>query len=165
MILYLCRHGIAEEAEGRLRDEERALTDEGVRKFRRGARGFASLEPNVTHILTSPLVRARQTADLLQEALARSQKAAPKLRGSNALKPPGKLEHLLQELRDMPEAEGVVAVGHEPSLSVFLGLLCFGRDGMCEVKKGGIAAIELDEEVREGKLLWLMTGAQLRGIG
>ena len=173
MILYLCRHGIAEEGGGKMRDEERALTGEGIRKFKKGARGFArhlveggeGMERGEMVILTSPLVRARETAGILQEAMEKELGRSVQLRETPTLAPPGRLEGLLAELRELHEMSGVVAVGHEPYLGAWIGELCFRGEGFCELKKGGMAAIELDERGRTGKLRWLVTGGMLKELG
>lgn len=161
MMLYLCRHGIAEDAAPS--DDARALTREGVKKFREAARGFVRLEPAVTHILTSSLVRARQTAEILADVLADARLSAEP-RVSCALAPPGDLRMLLSEIRDLAACRSVVAVGHEPTLSRWVGQLCFGATGSCEMKKGAIAGIELDAAMRHGHLMFLLQPAQLRGL-
>jgi len=166
MILYLCRHGSAEEAGtgGRAGDARRALTDEGAEKFRRAAKGFSQLEPDVTHILTSPLRRAEQTAVILRDVLGKSRAVPPRLIKTESLAPPGKLESLLAEIRAWPKAAGVVAVAHEPFLSDWIGQLCFGHAGSCELKKGAIAAIDLQADDARGTLLYLLQPGQLRAL-
>ena len=162
MILYLCRHGIAEDAGAGQSDADRALTPEGIKKFRTAAKGFAELEPEVSHILTSPLLRARQTAEILVDALERDKKKV-ELVVCNALGPGANLRGLLGQLHDL-RATGAVAVGHEPSMSAFVGELCFGTAGRCAMKKGAIAAIDLDERQRTGMLLYLLQPGQLRRL-
>ena len=164
MILYLCRHGSAEDGGPGVPDAKRALTDEGAAKFRRVAKGFFKQEPEVTHILTSPLVRAEQTATILRDVLGKARAVPPRLVKTGSLAPPGKLESLLAEIREWPEAEGVVAVAHEPFLSEWIGKLCFGHAGSCELKKGAIAAIELDADEARGTLLYLLQPGQLRAL-
>lgn len=163
MILYLCRHAAAEEAIGAMRDEDRPLAPDGIDKFRRAARGFAALEPDVTHIVTSPLLRARQTAEILFDILAQDKHVSLDPTVLEALGPPGKLEVLLSKVQAIKGAKNVVAVGHEPTLSAWIGLLCFGERGRCSLKKGAMAAIELGERQR-GELLWLLQPRQLRKL-
>jgi phosphohistidine phosphatase len=158
MILYLCRHAIAEDPiDGD--DFHRALTPEGIKKFRQSARGFLKLDPQVGHILTSPLVRARQTADLLAEALA-EKKEKVDITPCEPLGIPADLRQFLSELRK--HKGNAVAVGHEPTLSEWIGELCFGAVGRCEMKKGAIAAIEILGS--EGTLLWHLQPGQLRAL-
>ncbi len=163
MILYLCRHAAAEDAHDGLRDEDRPLTPEGITKFRKAAKGFCLLEPQVTHIITSPLLRARQTAEILFEILAQDGQVSTDPIITDVLGPPGKLDALLAKARTLKNSGNVVAVGHEPILSTWIGQLCFGTHGACAMKKGAIAAIELSERNR-GELLWLMQPRQLRAV-
>ena len=163
MILYLCRHAAAADATGAQPDEDRALTPEGSAKFRKAARGFCALDPAVTHILTSPLLRARQTAEILFDILAEAGQLALDPIVTDTLAPPGKLAGLLAKARGLKAAGNIIAVGHEPTLSTWIGQLCFGQGGACELKKGAIAAVELTER-SAGTLLWLMQPRQLRAL-
>jgi phosphohistidine phosphatase len=160
MMLYLCRHAIAEEnAEGG--DFHRALTAEGKVKFRRAAKGFLSLKPEVSHVLSSPLLRARQTAEILVEAIAQAKLKA-ELDICDAVGIPADIRKFLAALRKLKG--NVVAVGHEPTLSEWIGEICFGAAGGCEMKKGAIAAIEMTSASR-GTLLWMMRAGQLAKLG
>jgi phosphohistidine phosphatase len=163
MILYICRHAAATDPTGSLRDEDRPLTPEGIAKFRKAAKGFCALDPEATHILTSPLLRARQTAEILFDVLAKAGHIAADPIITDSLAPPGKLDGLLAKVRSVKNAGNIVAVGHEPTLSTWIGQLCFGQRGGCELKKGAIAAIELTERGR-GDLVWLMQPGQLRQL-
>src|ERR1051325_10595965 len=101
MKLYLVRHGIAEEAKDTKPDGQRALTPEGIEKFKQAAKGFARMldeEETIAVILTSPLARARQTAEILAKALAKQGKAAT-VKASAALDFPGDLNKALDETR------------------------------------------------------------------
>ena len=162
MILYLCRHAAAADATPGQSDADRPLTGEGLRKFRAAARGFASLDPAITCILTSPLLRARQTAEVLAETFARKKQKVD-LAIADALAPPGHLRALLSHLREL-RAPAAIAVGHEPTLSEFLGELCFAAPGHCEFKKGAIAALDLADNFRHATLLYLLPPAQLRAL-
>lgn len=164
MILYLCRHASAEEGRAGVPDAKRALTDEGARKFRRAAKGFLQTEPEVSHIFTSPLIRAEQTAAILRDVLGKAQPSPVQVIKTEALAPPGRLEGLLDEIWEWPDANGVVAVGHEPFLSAWVGKLCFGHAGNCEMKKGAIAAVELRRGDSRGTLLFLLQPGQLREL-
>ena len=164
MILYLCRHGIAEDSRSGLADGQRALTAEGIKKFRRGAKGFAGLEPEVSHILTSPLLRAQQTAEILREALGKEQKNEPLLSESPALAPPGQRLALVDEIRALSGRQNIVVVGHEPYLSEWVGEWCFGREGNCQLKKGAVAALNLSANLQSATLLWLLEPGHLRAL-
>ncbi len=164
MMLYFCRHGIAAEAQGKMGDALRPMTPGGVKKFRKAARGFVEMGPKVSHVLTSPLLRARQTAEILTEALEQEERQV-KLEISESLAPGTKLEAFLQTLRGLKNMAGVVAVGHEPTLSEWVKGLCFDGKGSVEMKKGAIAGIELDPRMKSGTLVFLLQPKQLRGLG
>src|SRR5579863_4308853 len=99
-MLYLCRHAIAADATGELPDAQRPLTPEGMRKFRKGARGLVAFvgAKAIGHILTSPLLRARQTAEILAEVLTEHHRAAA-VAATEALGPEGRIEALVKEVR------------------------------------------------------------------
>jgi phosphohistidine phosphatase len=159
--IYLCRHGIAEEAAGRTADEERELTGEGVKKFRKAAKGFLRLTgvDGISQVVSSPLARARQTAEIVAELLDAKGRVL-KVRQTETLAPDGNLSGFLKLVRGMKG--GVVAVGHEPLLSQWIGKLCFGTMGRVRMGKGAIAAIELQPAGLKGELLWLMQPGELR---
>jgi len=159
-MLYLVRHAAAEDQRTGRSDEERALTAEGMRKFRQAARGIVRLADDMPPelILTSPLVRARQTAELLVEAFDQA-KVKTELRVSGALGPAGALGQLLKEAR----GRDVLAVGHEPMLSEWIGELCFRRAGDVVMKKGALAAVEIETGGR-GRLVCLMQPGALREL-
>jgi phosphohistidine phosphatase len=158
--LYLVRHAAAEDRSTDQSDEDRALTSEGVRKFRQAARGIVRIlrEHPPELILTSPLLRARQTAELLAEAFD-DVKIRTELRGINALGTTPSLSKLLKELH----GRDAVVVGHEPTLSEWIGELCFATDGPVEMKKGAIAALEL-APAGKATLLFLIQPAVLREL-
>ncbi len=159
--LYLCRHGIAEEIRGRMKDADRKLTREGRRKFRETAEGFRELvgKKEIVKILTSPLVRARETAEILADVLGISE-----VEVLEGLAPPGDLAMVVKEARRAGSVErGVVAVGHEPVMGEWVGELCFGRKGQVKFKKGGIAAVSLAGTGAKGELLGLWEPRVLRG--
>ena len=159
-ILYFVRHAAAEDASHGQPDADRALTPDGIRKFHRAARGIvhvvAATPPRVS--FTSPLVRARQTAELLGEAFDHA-KLKVELRGLPALGPSGSLAKLLREAR----GQVALAVGHEPLLSTWIGELCFGTSGDLEFKKGALAAVELTSP-NHGRLLYLLHPGVLRDL-
>ncbi len=165
MKLYLCRHALAADASGKVSDADRPLTPQGIRKFQRAARGLAALEPGIQTILSSPLVRARQTARLAAEALSSASAETPVVAIAPSLAPPGRLDIFLDGLRTIKEpAGGVMAVGHEPILSRWIGQLCFGHPGACQIKKGAVAAMDLDLSAGRGTLLYLLQPGQLRRL-
>ena len=160
-VLYLVRHAAAEDPRAGQDDADRALTADGIRKFRRAAQGIVKLledqPPRV--ILTSPLLRARQTAELLGEAFDNA-KIRIDLRVSEALAPPGRLQGLLKEAR----RDDLIAVAHDPFLSEWIGTLCFGKPGRVQLKKGSLAALELAGHSASAELWYLLQPAALRLI-
>jgi len=158
MNLLLLRHGIAVDfgTPGYERDSERPLTPEGRRKTRAVARALAALGISPDVILTSPLVRAHQTAEIV----ASSMKLKKRMEICEPLASGGDAKRLIAEVnRRHPNAERIMLVGHEPDLSLLASLLLTGcADGVAmEFKKGGVCSLEADE-LRAGKcatLLWL----------
>jgi phosphohistidine phosphatase len=149
MYLYLIRHGIAEDQDPLVpnsiaSDEIRTLTKIGRKKFMQVAAKLHKLELTFDLIITSPLVRARQTAEILIDSQIGS-----KLEISQDLKPNGNLLSWLTDwnARSMDTAMSSVAVvGHEPNLSEWAELLVFGK--VCHklvLKKGGVIGLKFPD--------------------
>ncbi len=161
MELYLVRHAAAEERLAGRPDAERRLTSEGREEFGAGVRGLRALGLRPDRLLTSPLVRARETARLLAAGLD-----GPEPEIEEALSPGGSGEELLGSLRGA--GERVFLVGHEPDLGRLLLLAVAGRPGDgAPLKKGGAARIDFEGAPRPGagELHWLLTPRQLRRLG
>jgi phosphohistidine phosphatase len=161
--LYILRHGIAVEpgTPGLGKDSERALTPEGKRKLRQIAAAMQALELCFDHILSSPYVRAEQTAVIVAEAM----KAREQVELSEALTPSGSLRDLIAAINHLrPEPQEVLLVGHEPYLSELISLLVSGGGGATVVmKKGGLCKLSV-ETLRYGRcanLEWLLTPKQM----
>lgn len=156
MDLLLLRHGIAED---RWDDDfARRLTDEGLLKCERAGQGLATLGLAFTHVFTSPLVRAVETA----RAVLRDQPAEVLEALANQPVP-----LLLEALRPLPPSSVVLLVGHEPQMSTTVETLLGTRSGYIQMKKAGLAWLEVDlaQWPREPALLVsLLTPAQLRGL-
>jgi phosphohistidine phosphatase len=156
--VVLVRHAIAEERRPGLRDAARKLTPEGREKLEQVAKGLKRLGVVPDRILTSPLVRAAETAAVLAEVLA------PDLRPETceALAPGQPPEDVVDAL---PEVKTVFLVGHEPDLGELASWLLTGAtDGVrLPFRKAGVAAIELAEG--EGTLRWMLAPRQLRALG
>jgi phosphohistidine phosphatase len=167
MRVLLVRHAIAEDAPagtGARADAERALSEEGRRRMRRIATAIAGLEGELALIATSPLLRARQTAELL----AAAYDGAPAVAETAELAPDGRAPALLRLLQQQRSLAAVALVGHEPNLSLFAGLLLAGRErSLLVLKKGGAAAIDFPGRIAAGAgvLLWHLTPGQLRDLG
>jgi phosphohistidine phosphatase len=144
-------------------DAERPLTEDGIAKLRKAAAGLRRTAVAPDLILSSPLVRARQTAEILIEALG--EKIPLKL--TPALAPSGTREEIYEEIRRSRKSEALMLVGHQPSLGELAGAIAWGSpDHYVELKKGGICAIELDQllPMPRGTLLFLLTPGILRAL-
>lgn len=168
MNLYLMRHGIAVAPDDPAfpDDNERPLTSKGVKRMRRAARGVARLEISFDGILTSPLVRARQTAEIVAAALGMEAH----LEAISSLAPDSTVDHLLFGLTRYQDRGHLLLVGHEPLLSQTMSaLLCPGgrQDLTIEVRKGSLCRIEVDSlpPSKPGTLHWHLTPRQLRLLG
>ena len=165
MNLYLLRHGVAAAKDDPAfeSDGERPLTKKGIKKFRKAARGIVRLGVSFDAILSSPLIRARQTADLLAEAV--SQESC--VDEMPALAPDSSPEQLLGELSIVEGKEHVMLVGHEPLLGKLAAFLVNGKnnsESVIPLKKGGICRIEIEAvpPTQPGQMHWLLTPKQLR---
>src|SRR5208282_2294966 len=113
-------------------------------------------------ILSSPYLRARQTAEIVAESL----KLKGRLRFSNALAPDGSPKNLIKQLNELkPAPENVLLVGHEPYLSCLISLLTTGSlDLTMDFKKGGLCKLEAEKlsHNRCATLVWLLTPRQMK---
>lgn len=159
MRLLIVRHAIAvPSGTPGIPDDERTLTDDGRKKFRRVARGLARLVKKPDVILTSPLPRARETADLLAAAWeGATVEDLPALAvGDHA--------GLEEALRRYSDGALVAVVGHEPWLSALLAHVLDARSPERFVfRKGGAALVELRGSLAEGGMLhWFARPKVLR---
>jgi phosphohistidine phosphatase len=164
MQVLIIRHAKAEKRSllG-LRDAARALTDEGRRDMRKVARGIEALVPDLSVLATSPLVRAVQTAEIVTRRY-RKLKAVE----CAALAPGRGPKAALEWLGKQPGEATVGLVGHEPDLGELASwLLAGGEQSFMPLKKAGACLIEFDAtpDPGQGRLLWLLTPAQLRRLG
>ena len=161
MNLYLMRHAIAAEAEEAMADSLRPLTEKGRNKLGIIARTLTKMDLRVDLIMTSPYLRARQTADVLAAAL--NIKTSCLVESVN-LMPGGFGDKLVTEINAMAFRENLLLVGHEPGLSQFIGMLVAG-DASLEVplKKAGLCKLSIKELTysRCARLEWLLSPAQL----
>jgi len=160
--LYLVRHAIAAERGPEWPDDDlRPLTDRGIAKFEQAVAGFANLKIVVDEVLTSPLVRARQTADLLASALADS----PPVQVLDTLAPGHVPARVIEVVARIARGRRIALVGHEPGLGELAAFLIGARRAIA-FKKGGIARIDLESGVdrSSGTLVWLLTPKILRGL-
>jgi len=147
MLLLLVRHGIAEDAgpSTGYRDESRALTPDGIARMRRAARGMAALGLSVDLILTSPLTRCLQTAEIIQGTLGGTLEDDPRLA------PGMTLDDLAGAVSDRGSPLRVMACGHQPNMSLVTSELIGGGD--VDFRKGTLAALEVFSLRPHGALL------------
>ena len=150
--LFLVRHAIAEERGPEYPDDaRRPLTAEGVSRFRKAVAGLVDLGVEVDLILTSPLVRARQTAELLSKGLA----GHPPITETGALSPGAPKKALTTELGRHARRSAIALVGHEPHLGEIAAWL-LGCPGRFDFRKGGVCRIDVDQfpPSEPGRLQW-----------
>ncbi len=160
--LYLVRHAIAAERGDEYPDDSaRPLTGQGMSRFRKAARGLVEIGVEVDLILTSPFVRARQTADILSEQL----RGNPPVVETSALVPGAAHADLIAELANHAKRSAVALVGHEPGIGRSAARLV-GARGVFEFKKGGVCRIDLDSLPPEGpgRLIWFVPPKMLVGV-
>jgi phosphohistidine phosphatase len=162
--LYLIRHGLAaERGENYPDDTKRPLTSRGIQKLRREAKALNALDVSFDVILTSPLVRARQTA----EALASVLRVPPPVINAPSLAPGGTHNAIIDELaKQSHRRKKMAVVGHEPGIGELAARL-LGLRKPVEFKKGGICRIDVTAlpPTGPGQLRWLLTPRMLRKIG
>ena len=155
MKLYLMRHGLAIKRGALVEDGDRPLTSVGIKKTQRVVKQFQELGLRFNLIVTSPLVRAQQTAEILHH-----QSLSKRLEVSAHLAPEGDLLEFLIWLAPYikPEAS-LIAVGHQPDLGNWAEMLVYGQiqEGII-LKKAGIIGLQLPdlgEAVAHSQLFWL----------
>ena len=160
--LYLIRHGIAaDQGPDYPSDDERPLTDEGIRRLEQQVKGLRVLDVSVDRMLTSPLVRARQTAEILAEGLG----CRAPLLVVDALRPGARFEAVVAVLERLGQERSVALVGHEPSMGQFAARF-IGAARPLHFKKGSVCRIDADTipPVGAGALQWLLPPRALRAF-
>lgn len=162
--LYLVRHAVAAERGPNYPDDrERPLTSEGIARFKRVVDGLKDLDVALDLVLTSPLVRAAHTAELLVAGIG----GKPRLEAIEVLAPGGRLTQILETLAKYSKrAKHIAVVGHEPDLGELAARLLRARGGV-EFKKGAVCCLELDGAMPTGPgtLKWFLPPRALRKIG
>ncbi|HUP89022.1 MAG TPA: phosphohistidine phosphatase SixA [Longimicrobiales bacterium] len=166
MELLLIRHGIAaDKREFKRRgipDEARPLTQEGREGVYAVALGLATLIAGLDVLAASPLLRAKETADIIDERFSAAQREM-----TQSLRPDQPFEAFLGWLRTK-KVERVAAVGHEPHLSELISyLVSSGSTEFDELDKGGIALLRFEREIADGaaEVLWIKTPEELAALG
>jgi phosphohistidine phosphatase len=160
--LYLIRHGVAaERGEDYPDDSKRPLTGSGMAKLRQEAKALNELEVCFDVIITSPLVRTKQTAEIIAGTL----KDKPQIVTSDALAPAGTPSAVVQEINRHAKKGRIALVGHEPNLGELAARL-IGAKSPIQFKKGAICRIDFDVLPPKslGQLVWFVTPRMLRKI-
>ena len=161
MILYLLRHGQAVPSNGTITDSARSLSDQGRTDSEGVGRLLARLTPSVEKVLTSPLVRAVQTAENVSAAMPWH----PAVSRSENLVPGFRQTGLLNELASLKE-QHVLAVGHQPDLTGLISYLISGPALHLEMEPGSLAALTVThrKEGHIGILHWLVSPMLIRSL-
>ena len=160
MNLYIVRHAIAVQraTPGYDDDSQRPLTDNGRKKMKKIVKGLYQFDIELDTILSSPYVRARDTAKIL----ANEFEMEDQVHFSENLIPPGNFEALITEIQEKYDVGSLALVGHEPMLSQFISWLATGnRDMKITLKKGGVCSLAADHLYQDHRatLEWLLTPA------
>ena len=164
MELYIIRHATAQPL-GRkndFTDEKRSLTAEGRERMRDAARGLRKLGVELDLILTSPLARAVETAEVLANVFGMNKADVEQTAN---LAPGASSGELFAEIKAHTGVESVALVGHQPDLGELICKVARGNGGLSlELKKGSVCCVSIAQTVPElqGALSWLMTPRQLR---
>ena len=165
MQLYIVRHGIAIDREDPKcpAEAERYLTEEGVEKTKQVAQGVAALGATGDLLITSPYVRAVQTAEIFADAL---DHARQKIRRNEMLLPGSEPTLLFRELAREKQASSIFVFGHAPQLDDVIATALGLKKHLTSLKKAGVALIELKRiSPPMGVLAWLATPKMLRRAG
>jgi phosphohistidine phosphatase len=140
MQIFLMRHGIATEpGEGGYADEERPLTDEGRKRLKEAGRRLATLIEPPSHVLTSPLRRAHETAEITARELGFTRD----LETTKLLKPNSNPEDLILSLAGFDANNTILIVSHQPFVSRLLGEILGAPHLSSDFKKGAVCRIDL----------------------
>jgi phosphohistidine phosphatase len=160
--LYLIRHGVAEDRGDAWPDDaKRPLTEAGMARMRKSVRGLARFGVAIDLILTSPLVRARQTAEIVAAGL----EPRPAIVSVDALTPAGTFTSLTAELEKHARRTRIALVGHEPNIGEIAARLVGSRHPI-EFKKGAVCRIDVEQLPPHGPgdLRWFIPSRVFRGI-
>lgn len=168
MDIVVVRHGVAldrdEAAENAISDAERPLTAKGRRRMKAAAKGIAKLAEGADLVLSSPLLRAVQTAKIVRRAFDDDIGYAE----TDALLPDAEPGELVRVLTEGPSIPAALVVGHEPHLGRWVGWCLAGQSAaLVELGKGGACLVRFDEApvAGKGQIVWLLSAALLRRVG
>lgn len=160
--LYLFRHAIAAERGSEWPDDsKRPLTERGINRFKDAVKGLRRLDVAVDEIFASPLVRARQTAEILAAGLD----GKPPIKVLDALAPGHTPASVMTQLARVAKRRRIALVGHEPDLGELAAHL-IGAGRALPFKKGGVCRIDLGSltSKRAASLTWFLPPNVLRQV-
>jgi phosphohistidine phosphatase len=155
LVLFILRHGAAgTRMTDPSKDSDRALTSNGRTEMHRIGKSLKDSDLGAKQIVTSPLRRARETADIVAQTLK-----IPLLEEWDELKPEGNRESLYRKLARIERGSRVVLVGHEPYLTSMIGEIVGAPEARLVLKKGGLAKVRIISfaPLVRGELRWLLT--------
>jgi len=161
--LYLVRHAIAaERGDAWPDDAKRPLTADGASRFGDVVTGLVWLGVGIDEIFSSPLVRAKQTADILSAGLPER----PHVKILEELAPGHDPASVRAELARRSKRRRVAVVGHEPDLGELTAAL-LGASRAVPFRKGGVCRIDVEGlgSARAGELIWFFPPKILRKAG
>jgi phosphohistidine phosphatase len=162
--LYLVRHAIAEELREGIGDADRRLTEEGIRKMQKAARGLHRMGVAPDRVVSSPLRRAVETAALVARALAPDVEVETE----PSLAPGREPAEVVRWLASARAQTAIALVGHEPGIGRLASFLLTGSSEVVALrfKKGAVASFHLRDGRSQGaELEWFLTPRQLRALG
>ena len=160
--LYLIRHAIAEDRGDKWPDDsKRPLTEKGMSQMRKAVRGLDRLGVTIDTVLTSPLVRTKQTAEIVVAGL----QPRPSLISVDSLAPAGAFAAVIADLEKHARRKRIALVGHEPGIGELAARLVGSRHPI-PFRKGAVCRIDLEEIPPRGPgdLRWLLTPKILRSV-
>lgn len=163
MQVYILRHAIAvPRGTPGYPNDDRPLTEEGIRKITECAKGIKELSGSFDVIISSPLIRALETAKITAEATGYNKQVVI----TGYLLPGSPQRNLFKFLSGYKHNQKILLVGHEPHLGYLASMLIGTNESVVEFKKGGICRIDADDipPVKPGKLIYLLQPKELRAI-
>ncbi len=162
MQLYIVRHGIAIDREDPQcpAEAERYLTEEGIEKTKQVAKAISALRLQVDLMVSSPYVRAMQTAEIFAGAFEYSKQ---KITKTDALLPGAQAPLFFRELAKEKQAATVFCFGHAPNVDELVAAAVGAKHQITAMKKAAVAALELKRiSPPAGQLIWLLTPKLVR---
>lgn len=160
MKLYIVRHAIAEERGKKFySNDDRPLSKPGIRKMQKNAETIGKLIDTPVTIISSPLMRAYHTSEILASTLKKSSTITL----SDSLLPEASVENLIRLCSNYSDNDAVLIVGHEPVLSRFISAILHHKGKLFSLKKGSICLIEFNVRLpKNSELLFYIPPKTLR---